>query len=149
MTSSRLRAGVIIGLIVLCSGLAGAAVERAVIQRVVVPRRPPPAFGAPRFTREMDTRRRTDMLDRMTKDLGLTSTQRAAVDSVMQHSDSLLRGIRLEMQPRLEQVLGASRSAIDSKLDADQRVKYEQMLAERRGRRGPPERSDSSAPGRP
>jgi len=138
MTSSRLRAGIIIGVIVLCSALAGAAVERSVIQRVIAQRRPAPPFGPGgpgRFTREADSRRRTDMLDRMTKDLALTPTQRAAVDSVMQHSDSLLHGIRLEIQPRLEQVLAASRAAIDAKLDADQRVKYEKMVAERRGRR--------------
>ena len=135
MTSSRLRAGIIIGVIVVCSALAGAAVERSVIQRVMAQRRPPPPFGQGRFTREADSRRRTDMLDRMTKDLTLTPAQRASIDSVMQHSDSLLRGIRLEIQPRLEQVLAASRAAIDAKLDADQRVKYEKMVAERRGRR--------------
>lgn len=135
MTSSRLRAGIIIGVIVVCSALAGAAVERSVIQRVMAQRRPPPPFVPGRFTREGDSRRRTDMLDRMTKDLTLSPTQRAGIDSVMQHSDSLLHGIRLEIQPRLEQVLAASRSAIDAKLDADQRVKYEKMVAERRGRR--------------
>ena len=135
MTSSRLRAGIIIGLIAVCSGLAGVAVERSVIQRVMAQRRPLPPIGPPRFTREADTRRRADMLDRMTKDLALTSTQRAGVDSVMQHSDSLLRGIRMEIQPRLEQVLAASRAAIDTRLDADQRVKYEKMVAERRSRR--------------
>jgi Spy/CpxP family protein refolding chaperone len=135
MTSSRLRAGIIIGLIALCSALAGAAVERSVIQRVMAQRRPLPPFGPPRFTREADTRRRTDMLDRMTKDLTLTPTQRAGIDSVMQHSDSLLRGIRMEIQPRLEQVLANSRAAIDARLEPQQRVKYEAMVAERRQRR--------------
>ena len=42
MNSGRLRAGIVIGLIVLCSALAGAAVERTVVQRVMVRRRPPP-----------------------------------------------------------------------------------------------------------
>jgi hypothetical protein len=133
MTSSRLRAGIVIGLIALCSALAGAAVDRAVFQRVR--RRPPPLVGAARFTREADTRRRTEMLDRLTKDLSLTPTQRVAIDSVMQHSDSLLRGIRLEIQPRLEQVLATSRAAIDARLDQDQRTKYQKMVAEWRARR--------------
>jgi Spy/CpxP family protein refolding chaperone len=135
MTSSRLRAGIVIGLIALCSAIAGAAVERSIIQRVLARRRPPPIVGATRFTREADTRRRTDMLDRMTKDLTLTSTQRAGIDSVMQHSDSLLHDIRLEIQPRLEQVLANSRAAIDARLEPQQRAKYEEMVAERRGRR--------------
>jgi hypothetical protein len=135
MTSSRLRAGIIIGVIALCSALAGAAVERSVIQKVIVPRRPLPALGAGRFTREADTRRRSDMLDRMEKDLELTPTQRAGIDSVMQHSDSLLHDIRMEIQPRVEQVLANSRSAIDLRLEPEQRVKYEKMVAERRSRR--------------
>jgi Spy/CpxP family protein refolding chaperone len=135
MTSSRLRAGIVIGLIALCSAVAGAAVERSIIQRVIARRRPPPLMGGARFTREMDTRRRTDMLDRMTKDLTLTATQRAGIDSVMQHSDSLLHDIRLEIQPRLEQVLANSRAAIDARLAPEQRAKYEAMVAERRSRR--------------
>ena len=135
MTSSRLRAGIIIGLIALCSALAGAAVERSVIQKMIVRRRPPPFAGPTRFTREADTRRRTDMLDRMTKDLTLTPTQRAGIDSVMQHSDSLLHDIRLEIQPRLEQVLANSRAAIDARLEPQQREKYEAMVVERRQRR--------------
>jgi hypothetical protein len=135
MKSSRLRAGIIIGLIAVCSALAGAAVERSVIQKVIVQRRPPSQPIIPRFTREGDTRRRMDVLDRMTKDLTLTPAQRAGIDSVMQHSDSLLRGIRMEIQPRLEQVLANSRAAIDSRLEPQQRVKYEAMVAERRGRR--------------
>lgn len=135
MTSSRLRAGIVIGLIALCSAVAGAAVERSVIQRVIARRRPPPVVGPTRFTGEADTRRRTDMLDRMTKDLMLTSAQRAGIDSVMQHSDSLLRGIRLEIQPQLEQVLARSRAAINARLEPQQREKYEAMVAERRQRR--------------
>lgn len=135
MTSSRLRAGIIIGVIALCSALAGAAVERSVIQKVIVPRRPLPAPLTGRFTREADTRRRLDILDRMTKDLELTPTQRAGIDSVMQHSDSLLHGIRMEIQPRVEQVLANSRAAIDSRLGPEQREKYERMVAERRQRR--------------
>ena len=141
MTSSSLRAGVVIGIIALCSALAGAAFERSVIQKMMVQRRPPAPFGPGgpgRFTREADSRRRTDMLDRMTEDLTLTPTQRASIDSVMQQSDSVLHGIRLEIQPRIEQVLAASRAAIDAKLDAGQRLKYEKMLAERRGRRAAP-----------
>jgi Spy/CpxP family protein refolding chaperone len=135
MTSNRLRAGIIIGLIALCSALAGAAVERSVFQKMIARRRPPPLAGANRLTPEADTRRRTETLDRMTKDLTLTPTQRAGIDSVMQHSDSLLRGIRMEIQPRLEQVLAASRAAIDARLDPQQREKYEAMVAERRGGR--------------
>ena len=137
MNSSRLRAGIVIGLIAVCSALAGAAVERTVVQRMMVRRRPPPlgANGTAPFTREQDARRRTDMLDRMTKELTLSTAQRAGIDSVMWHTDSLLHGIRVEMQPRLSKVLADSRAEIDKRLDQDQRTKFDKMTAERRPRR--------------
>ena len=138
MNSSRLRAGIIIGVIAVCAAIAGAAVERMVGQRTH--RRPPPLLGGAgpgpgRFTREEDTRRRADMLDRMTRELTLTTNQRAGVDSVMQRTDSVLRGIRVEMQPRLEKALATSRAEIDARLDAGQRLKFEKMVSERRSRR--------------
>ena len=129
---------VVIGLIVLCSALAGAAVERTVIQRMMVRRRPPPlgANGATTpYTREQDARRRSDMIERMAKELTLSNAQRAGIDSVMWHTDSLLHGIRVEMQPRLSKVLADSRAEINKRLDADQRVKFDKMTAERRLRR--------------
>ena len=64
------------------------------------------------------------MLDRMTKDLDLSASQRAGIDSVMQRSDSSLRAIRTEMQPRLKQVFQASRVEIEARLDSAQRVKF-------------------------
>jgi hypothetical protein len=136
MNSGRGRAGIIIGLIVISSALAGAAVERTVVQRAIR-RRPPPlgATGLGPFTREQDARRRNDMLDRMTKELTLSTAQRAGIDSVMWHTDSLLHGIRVEMQPRLSKVLADSRAETNARLDADQRVKFEKMTAERRSRR--------------
>jgi hypothetical protein len=139
MNSSRLRAGIVIGLIALCSALAGAAVERVVDQRMFR-RRPPPlgVAGSGPFTREVDTRRRTDMIERMTKELALSTAQRAGIDSVLWHTDSLLHGIRVEMQPRLRKVLDDSRAEIDRRLDQDQRVKFDKMTAERRSRRAAP-----------
>jgi hypothetical protein len=130
----------VIGLIVLCSALAGAAVERVVVQRMFR-RRPPPPLGTTGpgpFTREQDLRRRTDMLDRMTKELTLSTAQRAGIDSVLWHTDSLLHGIRVEMQPRLQKALADSRAEIDRRLDQDQRVKFDKMTAERRSRRAAP-----------
>lgn len=138
MNSSRLRAGIIIGLIAVCAAIAGAAVERQFYQHRN--RRPPPLLGGPgsgpgRFTPEQDAHRRADMLDRMTKELTLSANQRAGIDSVMQHTDSVLHGIRVQMQPQLEKVLASSRAEIDARLDAEQRAKFEKMVSERRGRR--------------
>jgi len=69
----------------------------------------------------------------MAKDLSLTAAQRAGFDSVMQRTDSLLRAVRREMQPKIQQVFEASRAEMAARLDTTQRVKFNAM---RRG--GPP-----------
>jgi hypothetical protein len=139
MTPGRLRAGVVIALIVLCSALAGAAVERIVYARVMSHRRPPGGQGGPGGrggggSPEQDAKRRSDMLDHMTKDLGLSATQRAGIDSVMRHTDSSLRAIRTEMQPRLQQVFQSSRVEIEARLDSTQRTKFVKSLPQGGGR---------------
>ena len=137
MSPGRLRAAVVIALIVVCSALAGAAVERLVLNRVG--RRPGGGMGGPwRGTPEQDSRRRNDMLERMTKELGLSAPQRAGIDSVMKRTDSSLRAIRTEMQPRLEQVFKGSRAEIGARLDSTQREKFaKSMPPGRRGQRRP------------
>ena len=133
MTPGRLRAGVVVALIVLCSALAGAAAERLLLQRAWSHRS---GGGGPgRNSPEQDARRRNEMLDRMTKNLGLSNSQRAGIDSVMTRSDSSLRAIRTEMQPRLKQVFQNSRAEIESRLDSAQRVKFATSMPQ--GGRGP------------
>jgi hypothetical protein len=124
--AGRVRAGIVIALVVICSALAGAAIDRAVVHER---RRPQFGAGGPgRGTREQDVRRRKEILERMTKELALSAPQRAGIDSVMQRTDSLLRAIRLEMQPRLTQVFEASHAEIHARLDSAQRVKFEAMM---------------------
>ena len=67
----------------------------------------------------------------MTKDLDLSTSQRAGIDSVMKHTDSSLRAIPTEMQPRLQQVFLSSRAEIESRLDSAQRVEIRQVAARR------------------
>jgi len=137
MTPGRLRASVVIALIVVCSALAGAAVERIVSQRMMR-HRPAGGPGGPgRGSPAQDARRRDDLMDRMTKDLDLSATQRAGIDSVMKRTDSSLRVIRTEMQPRLQQVFQSSRAEIEARLDSVQRVKFVKTLPAGRGARRP------------
>ena len=125
----RLRAGLVIAAVVVASAIAGAAIDRNLVMRHVRQgwgggggegRRggPPP---------EMEARRRAEMLDRMTKELSLTPAQRAGVDSVFQRTDSSLRAIRREMQPRLKQVFETSRAEMNARLDPTQRQKLASM----------------------
>ena len=134
MTPSRLRAGVVIALIAVCSALAGAALDRVAVQRMAH-RHPQGQAGPGRGSPEQDARRRSDMMDRMTKDLDLSASQRAGIDSVMQRSDSSLRAIRTEMQPRLRQVFQGSRVEIEARLDSAQRIQFAKSRPQ--GGRGP------------
>ena len=125
MKPGSARAAIIIAVIVVCSALAGVAIDRVVFQRVA--RRRPPGTGPGRGSPEADTKRRNDMLDRMTQQLTLSTPQRQGIDSVMQRTDSSLRAIRAEMQPRLQQVFLSSRGEIEARLDSAQRVKFKAM----------------------
>jgi hypothetical protein len=121
----RLRAGLVIAAVVVASGIAGAAIDRNLVMRNVRrggggDRRGPP-------TPELETRRRADMLEHMTRELSLTPAQKAGLDSVFQRTDSSLRAIRREMQPRLKQVFEASRAEMNARLDSTQRKKLAGM----------------------
>ena len=124
MTPSRVRAGLVIALIVVSSALAGAALDRVAARRMTHRHMTGGPGGSGRGSPEQDPRRRNDMLDRMTKELELSTTQRAGIDSVMQRSDSALRAIRTEMQPRLKQVFQGSRVEIEARLDSAQRITF-------------------------
>ena len=137
MKTGSARAAMVIAVIVVCSALAGVAIDRVVFQRMAH-RRPQGAGGPGRMSPEQDQKRRNDMLDRMTKQLTLSTSQRQGIDSVMQRTDSSLRAIRAEMQPRLQQVFQASRAEIEARLDSAQRVKFKGMQPTPRGDRRAP-----------
>ena len=120
MNTSRARAAVVIAAIAIGSAIAGAGIDRWAVTHA--PRHPhgPTSTLSP----EAAARRRAEMLERMTKDLGLSTVQRAAIDSIMQRTDSALRVVRGEMQPRLRQIFDGSRAEISARLDSAQRVKF-------------------------
>ncbi|MEP6619205.1 MAG: hypothetical protein ABJE47_07820 [bacterium] len=132
MSPDRVRASIVITLIVLCSAVAGAGLERYVWVRMA--RHRPPGGG--RMSPEQDARHRNDMLDRMTKSLDLSTAQRAGIESVMVRTDSSLRLIRHEMQPRIKGVFDSSRAEISARLDKDQRAKFEKDTLRGPGVRG-------------
>ena len=142
MISSRLRAGLVIAAIVVGSAIAGAAIDRSVMTH----KRPDRASNGGgggggrggRPTPEQEVKRRQDMLDRMARDLSLTSAQRAGLDSIFQRSDSEFRAIRREMQPKLQAVFESSRNEINARLDSTQRVKFAAMRRPGGGPGGPP-----------
>ena len=89
MIPARLRAGLVIGAVVVASAIAGAAIDRAFLARRGPPR--DGRRGGP--PTELEQRRRTQMLDNLTRELSLTATQRAGIDSIFQRTDSTLRAM--------------------------------------------------------
>ncbi len=140
MNPGRARAVAVIAAIAVGSALAGAGIDRWVESHS--PRHARGGGGGGggggalvgNSSPEASARRRREMLERMSKDLDLTPVQRAGIDSVMQRTDSALRAVRGEMQPRLKQIFDGSRAAIAARLDSAQRVKFAQRSAERHDR---------------
>lgn len=133
MSTTRGRAALVIAAIVVGCLLAGAGIDHWAMRNVR--RNRPPGSGTP----EEAAKRRADALDRMTKDLDLSPTQRAGIDSVMQRTDSALHVVRSEMQPRLRQIFDASRAEITARLDSAQRVKFAERQPPKRRRSSPPQ----------
>lgn len=120
MSASRQRAAIVIAAVAIGSALAGAAVDHAIVLRNPRRFRPLP-FGG---TEEAAASRRSDMLERLTHELSLRPDQRVAIDSIMWRTDSVLRGVRQEMQPRVQRILDESRRQIEGRLDSAQRVTF-------------------------
>jgi hypothetical protein len=129
MNAARARAAIVIAAIAIGSALAGAGIDHWAL-RHARRGRGGPGSGTP----EQAAKRRADMLERMTRDLGLSPAQRAGIDSVMQRTDSSLRVVRREMQPRLRKIFDDSRVEIAARLDSAQRVKFAQQNPPKRRR---------------
>jgi hypothetical protein len=130
MIASPSRAALVIVAVIIGSALAGAAVDHAIVLRN--PRRFQSTFLMDGT--EAAASRRTDMLERLTDELSLRPHQRAAIDSIMRRTDSVLRELRLEVQPRVQQALDDSRRQIEGQLDSTQRASFEARQPARRWR---------------
>ena len=124
MIAPGLRAGLVIGAVVIASGIAGAAIDRSLMMHRPATRPDGSRRGPPQA---LEQGRRTAMLERMTKDLALTPAQRAGLDSIFQRTDSSLRAIRRETQPRIRQIFERSTAEVNARLDSTQRVKFAKM----------------------
>jgi Spy/CpxP family protein refolding chaperone len=119
-----LRAGLVIGAVVIASAIAGAAIDRSLMMHRPAMR---PDGGRRSPPQALEQGRRNAMLERMTKELSLTPAQRAGLDSIFQRTDSSLRAIRRETQPRLQQVFERSIAEVNARLDPAQREKFAKM----------------------
>jgi hypothetical protein len=131
----------VIAAVVVASAIAGAAIDRQLLVR-----RGHPFDGGRRSFQEQEDRRRTGMLDRLTKELSLTAVQRAGLDTIFRRTDSSLRAIRREAQPRIQQLFERSRAEVNARLDSAQREKFAKMRqgGPPRDHRGGGSRADSA-----
>jgi Spy/CpxP family protein refolding chaperone len=120
-----LRAGLVIGAVVIASGIAGAAIDRSLMMHRGPQMRPDGGRRGP--PQALEQGRRNAMLERMSKELSLTPAQRAGLDSIFQRTDSSLRAIRRETQPRLQQVFERSNAEVNARLDPAQREMFAKM----------------------
>jgi Spy/CpxP family protein refolding chaperone len=119
-----LRAGLVIGAVVIASAIAGAAIDRSLMMHRPAMR---PDGGRRSPPQALEQGRRNAMLERMTKELSLTPAQRAGLDSIFQRTDSSLRAIRRETQPLLQQVFARTNAEVNARLDPAQREKFAKM----------------------
>lgn len=108
----------------IASGIAGAAIDRSLLMRRPAMRPDGGRRGPPQA---LEQGRRNAMLERMEKDLSLTPAQRAGLDSIFQRTDSSLRAIRRETQPRIQQIFEHSTAEVNARLDPAQREKFAKM----------------------
>lgn len=120
--SSRLLAGIIILLVGLAGIAIGAAIDRTVEHRRMMdyavggrlPKGPPPEA-------------RKWVLSKLQRDLGLSSRQRAEVDSVLARREADVRTLILEMRPRFEAISARTRRDIQAALTPDQQKHFSEM----------------------
>lgn len=67
--------------------------------------------------------------------LGLTTEQRAAVDTLLSRRARQLEAARHQMEPEMLRIMQETRAQIDSVLTPEQRQKFEEIRKERRERR--------------
>jgi Spy/CpxP family protein refolding chaperone len=120
-----LRAGLVIGAVVIASGIAGAAIDRSLMMHRGPQMRPDGGRRGP--PQALEQGRRNAMLERMSKELSLTPAQRAGIDSIFQRTDSSLRAVRRETQPRIQQIFERSTADVNARLDSSQRVQFAKM----------------------
>lgn len=64
------------------------------------------------------------MVNRLTRELDLTSTQQTAIDSIMAGNEAEFQALEQEMRPRMKSFLERTRGQIDSVLTPAQREKF-------------------------
>lgn len=139
MGASQRTAMLVIGTALVAGLVGGAAFDRYVL----LPRRVD-AFRQQRNNRPSPEEMQKRFLDRMTKDLGLSETQRAGMAAVYQRQGAAMDSLQRLMRPVYDSVYKAGRAEVDSLLTPEQRTTLAELRKQRRNRAG-----GSGGPGGP
>ncbi len=132
--------------IALAGALLGVVIDRAVHAHAMDARSHGgfvgggPRMGGPFMGREPNDTARKRMRERMAKELELTTTQAAQVDSLMSAQAPKFRALREKMEPAMDSLVKETQTQMDRILTPEQRAKAKAMREERasRHRRGGP-----------
>jgi Spy/CpxP family protein refolding chaperone len=127
-------------MVVVIAVLAGAVAGIAVDRLILLPHSHREAWhgGAGLHGGPGRPPRDREFRNRFARELGLSSQQRISIDSIMDRQGRELRGVRREVQPRLDSIVSRTRAALDSVLTPEQRKKAEAIRRRHPRPPGPP-----------
>jgi Spy/CpxP family protein refolding chaperone len=131
--SVRAQAVTVLALVATLGALLGILGDRLLAQ----PRPPatepappvmgPPPMAAPSPRPGQRPPRGPRFAERLSDELNLTETQRAAIDSILAEQGARVRALNAEVQPRFQQIAEQTRTRIDQVLTDEQRAELRRI----------------------
>jgi Spy/CpxP family protein refolding chaperone len=126
----KAAAGLLLLLVFVVGGLAGAAVDRFVL-------RPPPAVAAdaapaatvPAPDRSPRRRSREAYVRQLQEELALTPDQVAKIDVITKEREARMKALLAEVRPRFRSLVEETRGEIDKVLSPEQQAKLKELRA--------------------
>jgi hypothetical protein len=123
----RAVAALVIALVAIVGGFAGAAIDRYVVRQgsgALVDTTFHPLSQALRVPTDADRRR---LREQLTRELHLSAAQDSTIDSIMNHRVGEFNALRDEMRPRVERLVLDVRADIEQVLTPDQRTRFHEI----------------------
>ncbi len=140
----RLQAGLVLALVFMVGGLAGAVADRSMSlpARTLMRGRPPveaPGPGGPVHGPEERAARRERGRERfvqqMARDLSLNPGQVTRIDSITRRQNVRMDSLRKVMWPHFDTIIQQTRGEIDHVLTPEQRVKLQEQFKQMEARK--------------
>ena len=114
--------------------LLGAAAGALVTHKIYQERMENVISGEPKTTRDFIVRR-------LNREFDFDATQLEQLRAIVQETHAEMKNVRRQIRPQIEEILSHSQDKVRAILRPDQRVKFEQIIAERRKKRETEENS--------